>query len=175
MVRIWLCIAIIALCGYFGRLKSKKIKVRLQCMLEMKEILICLQAEMKNEMVPIMESLLKVSQSVKTLSSLLTACACKLKEYPAKSFSDIWDEETLNQAKDNAALSTLNHEELALLRKTGKSLVNVSIPAQDTYFTILFQEYDRLTEIVKLEAEKKTKLYHSLSLLAGFFIAILLI
>lgn len=175
MIRFWLCIVIIALCGYFGRLKSKKVQLRLQCMMEMKEILICLQAEMKNEMIPIMESLLKVSQNVKILSFLLTACACKLKECPAKSFGEIWDEETLSLAKEDAALSVLNPEELALVRKTGKSLVNVSIPTQDAYFTLLFQEYGRLTEIVKSEAEKKTKLYHSLSLLAGFFLAILLI
>lgn len=175
MERMLICIAIIALCGYFGRLKAKKLKLRLQCITEMREILICLQAEMRNQMFTIMESLNRISHNAKIFAPLLKICARKVKQYPAKPFYEIWEEETHIFAKEDPSVNTLNAEELNLLCRTGKSLVNVSIPTQDAYFTMLFEEYAKFKENAKSEADKKTKLYHSLSLLAGFFIAILLI
>jgi stage III sporulation protein AB len=175
MERFFLCILIIFFCACIGRLKSKKLKLRAEAMSEMKEILVCLHMDMKNEMMTITQALIKESNNARVFSRLLQDCARHVKEKPGKPFYEIWEDEILKQVKNDNILSLLNKEETELLRKTGKSLVNASMHTQEAYFKMLYQDYDSTGQKIKSEAEKKTKLYHSLSLMAGFFIAILLI
>lgn len=175
MIRFWLCLIIIALCGYIGRLKSKKIKIRQCCLMEMQEILYGLEADMKNEMLTLMQALKRAADNAKAFKLMLYDCAKKMKQQPGRTFQEIWDEAFDKELNQNALLTSLNKEEIALIHKTGRCLVNASIQTQDTYFKMLFKEYAELNEKAKTEAGKKTKLYDSLGLMAGFFIAILLI
>ena len=144
-------------------------------MMEMKEILYCLEADMKNEMLTLIQALKREAQNAKAFSGMLNQCAKFMKEQPGKAFHDLWDEAFKKELEVNAEFCSLNKDEIALIQKTGKSLVNASMQTQDAYFKMLFKEYETITEKAKLEAGKKTKLYNSLGLMAGFFIAILLI
>jgi stage III sporulation protein AB len=175
MLRFLLCIIIIALCGYIGRLKSNKIKMRHSCIIEINEIMYCLEADMKNEMLTLAQSLMREAANAKIFKNMLATCAKRIKEYPGQPFHQIWDDAFYKELELNSTLASLSKEETALIKKTGRSLVNASIQTQDTHFKMLFQEFETMGEKIKLEAGKKIKLYNSLGLMAGFFIAILLI
>ncbi len=141
----------------------------------MKELLLIIEADMKNEMYTLERILAHVAGKADVFSQMLGKCAGAVREQPGKAFHMIWEETFNDELKNNPSLSSMKREDIDLINKTGGNLVNASIKTQDAYFKILFFEYDGLMEKIKTEEAKKSKLYNSLGIMAGFLIAILLI
>jgi len=175
MLKLFICVLIIALCYAIGRLRSSRVKRRVTFLAEMAEVLKYLEADMKNERMAIGDALLKESRRAKYFGGFLTACAEDALRTPGRVFRDVWDEELAKAVRDDTALECLVKEDIELLKKTGAGLVCASLATQEAQFAMLHREYSALIGSAGNAAGKKSRLYQTMGLTAGFFIAILLL
>jgi stage III sporulation protein AB len=174
-LKLLLCSLIIGLCYLIGHFRAKKISQRVSCLTEMEEILKGLEADMKNEMITLHSALKREAEGRRAFGGMLLYAAGMAKASPGKAFGEVWDTALQKELKENGMLECLTKEDAALLYKTGRSLVHASLSTQEAHFSMLHREYGLAAEKARAEQGKKMKLYNSMGLMAGLFLAILLI
>lgn len=170
MLKLILCIIIVASCGGLGILKSLSFSDRLNDLADLKHMIRILQTEMNYKKDPLPNAFSRISKYKNTAAMhLLAACSENMKNN--LDFRQCWE---------NAITSTYNgtslkDDDLRILKDMGLQLGKSDLQGQAAMFSLTNIKLD--DQIAEAAEERKTKgkMYKSLGFSIGAVIAILLI
>ncbi|WP_163537749.1 stage III sporulation protein SpoIIIAB [Gracilibacillus sp. YIM 98692] len=150
---------------------SKKLEQRPQLIRVLKSSLQILEAEIVYSQASIMEACHNISQQIPSpVSGFFRQVAQQLKHEPI-SLYDIWDKET-----DRFCHSVfLSSEEKEIMKQFGRTLGQHDIVQQQKYIQLALTHLDRKLKEAEDMNYRYGKMVKSLGLLAGLFLAILLL
>ena len=174
MIKFVLCIGIVFLCGYIGQINSRKYLKRLEFLEAAKEFVYTCDLDMLEEHLTLEEAIKRETENAKScLKNVLENCYKRLSEQPNMQFEELWQQVISEEEKQNDHIASLSEQEKRLVLATGRRLVSDTTEPKSKY--ILLDEYERTIAALREILPNRLKLINSLSLLAGFLIAILII
>lgn len=174
MLKFFLCIGIVALCGYLGQINSKKYSNRLKVLTDFKELIYLLDCDIRQQMYPLDAALKRLAQMAdKYLVDFLNECAQEINKSPNERFEDIWKTAILNNKDKSDLFLSMDKEEMKLLILTGKRLVFDSESSKS--INAIINDYERMIKKLADIAPSRQKLINVLSLFGGFLLVILII
>ena len=165
-----LCFGIVMVCGYIGRQLSKRAIQRLDFFREYESAMVSLADSVTGMSLELSRALEAARGS--TVGEIFAECARKLRAAPQQRFTAIWRE---SFERHTAQLTNLNKEDARFIMDAGDAIEalcrNPSRKQADGYLRRL-EGYIAEMEIDK---RKKCRLFSAGGVLAGLFIALLVI
>lgn len=168
-MKLILCLLIVLLCTYIGRLMSKKTVQRLDVMRAYQSSVIHLCDSVITLHLPLAQVMATCPD--KTMQGVFSSCAAMLKASPTASVASLWEKSFAAET----AFDVLGKDDWPVIISGGHAIetlcANPSAAQSGLYIKRLSDH------IGSLEAEKqeKCKLYHTSGVLAGLMIALLVI
>lgn len=164
-----LCIIISG--AMYGMHMSQRPKMRIDELNEIKKAFLLLKSQIGYSYEILPEALINIAnRSKEPVNTLFKTIANKLNQKSGKSVSDIWYCEFKAYKNTN-----LSKEDIYTVSEFGKVLGYLDKKLQMDNIDIVIQYIDRTVDLILKNIEKDSKMYHSLGILGGILIALLLI
>jgi stage III sporulation protein AB len=169
-VKLALCLLIVVISAYIGRLMSKRIEQRLDFFRDY----LSAMTQLSDKVVGVGLELYKALAECRgdMAGPLLRACAVRLKASPQLKLDEIWAQ-SLNSCRDE--LAHLNKADLQFLAEGGGALAALCTNPSEKQAAIFLRRLAEHIAALEQEKSKKTKLYNTAGVLSGLMIALLLI
>ena len=172
MLKIIGTVLVVFSCAALGYNKSMEISRRLFQLREIEKTVLLLMGEITYRREALPEAMLRVSDKVREpLCSFLKETAETAGQYQGERFSDIFQENAGKYLKENALTKKDLEEFIQLGEYLGYLDTDMQKNTSQWYLQQLKVEIDTITG----EMPAKKKLYQSLGILSGIFLAILLL
>ena len=169
-MKLILCLFIVLLCTYIGRLMSKKTTQRLDIMRAYQSSVIHICDSVLGLHLPLAQAL--ASCPNKTMQLILQSCADMLKSSPTNSVPIIW-EECFGRAASE--LDGIGKDDTAIIYDGGHALETLCANPSAAQAGLYLKRLSDHIGALDAERQKKCKLYHTSGVLAGLMIALLVI
>lgn len=167
-MKIFLCLIVIALSTYLGRLLSKAAVSRLDFFRQYHEAIISISDRISGMNMELFKAL-KVSGSP-ILTVFFEECVALLRESPHKKFSEIW-----TGCIDKSKLNFLRKEDIKVIKSGGEAIENLCSNPTEKQALAYMKRLSAYIEEMETEKRKKCKIYNTTGVLAGLFFALLMI
>lgn len=151
--------------------RSRELRERIRILEKLAQMLLLLKGEIRCTGASLEDAFLDTAQK---MSGEYKACLLdigkRLHERPGIPFGEIFSECTWKKIP----LQKLDREERVVFLSLGEKLGYLDRQMQVAQLTLLEEELDRKIQILKEELPGKQKLYRSMGILGGIFLAILL-
>lgn len=166
------CICVMSSCAGIGLYFSATLKERFAYLKELKKILLLLRGDIRYANTQLSEALSSISMRHKgEFRSFLSWVSEQMEQMQGKTIADIW-KEGVEQKLKNAPLSKKDIEALISFGSNlGYLDKDMQLSTIDLYVSTLEAEIEETSRTMK----EKSYLYNSLGIMAGVFIAIVLI
>lgn len=162
------CLTIVLLSAYIGRLLSKNTENRLNFFRSYNEAVVTISERIINMNLELYKAL-KINAGF-GLTELFCDCSDELKRCPQSSFSDIW-----RQCIDKTKFTCLSKEDIKVMKRGGEAIENICGNPSEKQAMAYTKSLAAYVEQMEKDKHKKCKLYNTTSILAGLFIALLMI
>ncbi len=162
------CLLIIVLCGYIGRLLSKRTLQRLEFFREYQSSYISLTDSITGMNLELCRAL--ESSGAGSPNAFFKSCSKTLKESPRTRFGAIW-ERNLADMK----LTYLTKEDVNTVAAGGTAIESLCMNPSERQSSGYIKRLFSYVEGLETEKRKKCKLYNTSGMLAGMLIALLMI
>lgn len=163
-------ILVVFSCGAMGFSKSLSYGRRQRQLEEIQKMVVLLLGEITCRREALPEAMERVALKVKSpLADFLREVARAAGAYQGERFSQIFAQKA-EEYLGNSGLNSRDREELARL---GECLGYLDASTQETTAALYLEELKREIERTNLEAPTKKKLYQSMGILGGIFLALL--
>lgn len=163
---------VILSCGAMGYGKSLNYSKRLRELEEIQKMVYFLLGEITYRREALPEAMLRVAdKSRPPLSRFLLEVSKAAKAYQGERFSRIFALKAREHLKD----TSLTKEDLEGFSRLGEDLGYMDITMQENTINLYLEELKREISRTRQEAPARKKLYQALGIMAGMFLAILLV
>jgi len=162
------CLLIVALSAYIGRLLSKNTENRLNFFRNYHEAVITISERIINMNLELFKAL-KINTGY-GLTEFFYDCSNELKCCPQSSFSDIW-----LKCIDKAKFTCLSKEDIKVMKRGGEAIENICGNPSEKQALAYTKSLSAYVEQMEKDKHKRCKLYNTTCILAGLFIALLMI
>jgi stage III sporulation protein AB len=169
-MKLALCLAIVVLSAWIGRLLARRMAQRLDFFRDYMSAMTQLSDKVVGVGLELYKALAECRNE--TISPLFHECAVRLKKMPQLKLEQIWSC-SLSQCRDN--LSFLNKADLHFLAEGGEALESLCINPSEKQAAIYLKRLAAYIATLEQEKNKKTRLYNTAGVLAGLMIALLVI
>ena len=165
-------VLVILSCTAIGYGKSLNYSARLRELEEIQKMVYFLLGEITYRREALPEAMVRVADKIRPpLSQFLREVSKAAKEYQGERFSRIFALKAREYLKD----SSLTKEDLEGLVRLGEDLGYMDITMQENTINLYLEELKGEIRRTRQEAPARKKLYQALGLMAGMFLAILLV
>lgn len=172
MIRILGAVLVVAASAGIGFSYSFRLGRRLEQLRQLQRMAMLLKGEISYGCAALPEALSCVGRKLpEPFARFLGQMAGRLREYPDKSFQEVFQEE----AEENLGQSALTAKDKEALMQMGAFLGYLDKDMQLKTMELYLQELEREIEDAKDSVPGKQKLCQSLGIMGGLFLAILLI
>ncbi len=162
------CLLVIAICGYIGRLMSKKTAQRLDFFREYHSSLINLSDRIVGMNLELCKALEASGSGQVRL--FFGKCSKTLKRSPRTSFKSIWDENF-----ESFKLTYLSREDVSVVSSGGDAIESLCMNPSEKQAHTYIKRLSGYMDSLEAEKRKKCKLYNTSGMLTGLLIALLMI
>ncbi len=166
-----LCFGIVLLCGYIGRQLSNRAAQRLEFFRAYASAMVSLADSVTGMSLELSRALEAVRGS-SAVGEIFAECGSKLRAMPQLRFAAIWRE---SFERHTAQLTSINKEDMRVIMDAGDAIEalcrNPSRKQADGYLNRL----DKYIAEMEIDKRKKCRLFSAGGVLAGLFIALLVI
>ena len=169
-MKLILCLLIVVLCAYIGRLLSKKTALRLDYFREyqssiiyLTDRIVCLSLELYKA--------LCAPQDNEAYSFFLD-CSKSLKNFPQLRFAKIWEQSFKNS---NYKHTFLSKEDRRIILGGGEAIETLCKNPSEKQAKAYIERLNCYISEMEIDKRKKCKLYNTTGVLAGLFIALMVI
>lgn len=169
-MKLFLCLMIVILSSYIGRLMAKKTVLRLEYFREYNAAMIYLT----DKVVGLRLELAKALSERKDhdIFRFFNACANMVRRTPQTSFAVIWKRSYKAHSKET---SFLNKEDLGVIMEGGNAIETLCKNPSERQAEAYLKRLASYLSEMEVEQRKKSKLFNTSGVLAGLFIALLVI
>ncbi len=166
------CVLVILSSAAMGFFFSNEVKSRLEDLKELRKLIILLKGDIRYSNSPLPEAVSAIARRHKgCYSPFFTKVSTRLNELSGLTFQDIWKEAVEKELNDTA----LTKKDKLQLQQFGENLGYLDKDMQmNTLELFLSQLEEEIRELSKTVKEK-AYLYNSLGIMAGIFIAIVML
>lgn len=165
-----LCLGIVMVCGYIGRQLSKRATQRLDFFRGYESAMVSLADSVTGMSLELSRALEAVRGSA--LEEIFADCARKLRATPQRRFAAIWQE---SFEQYSTKLTTLNKEDIRIIMEAGDSIENLCRNPSRKQADGYLRRLEGYIAEVEIDKRKKCRLFSAGGVLAGLFIALLVI
>ena len=169
-MKLILCLLIVSLSAYMGRLMSKRTAQRLSVMRDYQSAVIQLCDSVIGRRLPL--ALVLESCSGAAMQPFLHACAVKLKEAPTTYFSDIWKD---SYEKTDKSIDGLRREDARIILRGGTAIETLCANPSEKQAGVYIRQLENYINTLDADKQKKCRLFNTSGVLAGLLIALLVI
>jgi len=169
-VKLALCLLIVVISAYIGRLLSKRLEQRLDFFRDYLSAMTQLSDKVVGVGLELYRALAECRGDI--AGPLLRACAVRLKANPQMKLEDIWAQ-SIVMCSDSLAL--LSKADIEFLKEGGGALAALCTNPSEKQAAIFLKRLAEHIAALEQEKNKKTKLYNTAGVLTGLMIALLLI
>ena len=169
-MKLVLCLVIVIISAYIGRLMSRKMAQRLDFFRDYQSAMTQLSDKVVGPGLELYKALLECR--IDTVRPLLERSAVMLRQHPQLKLDAIWSK-SLAQSGD--ALSALSKTDVLFLKEGGHALEALCGNPSEKQAAIYLKQLAVYIAALELEKNKKSKLYNTAGVLAGLMIALLVI
>jgi stage III sporulation protein AB len=166
------CILVILSSAGMGFFFSNEVKCRIEDLKELRKLIVLLRGDIRYGNTPLPEAVSSIARRHRgCYSPFLTKVSVRLNELSGLTFQDIWKEAVENELND----TSLSKKDKLQLQQFGENLGYLDKDMQmNTLELFLSQMEEEIKELSKTVKEK-SYLYNSLGIMAGIFIAIVML
>ncbi len=169
-MKLALCLAIVVISAYIGRLMSRKMAQRLDFFRDYQSAMTQLSDKVVGPGLELYKALLECR--IQTVRPLFVRCAALLSQHPQLKLEVIW---LKSLAQNGEVLSSLNKADGLFLRDGGHALEALCGNPSERQAAIYLKQLADYIAVLEQEKSKKSKLYNTAGVLAGLMIALLVI
>lgn len=169
-MKLALCLAIVVISAYIGRLMSRKMAQRLDFFRDYQSAMTQLSDKVVGPGLELYKALLECR--IQTVRPLFVCCAALLSQHPQLKLEVIW---LKSLAQNREVLSSLSKADGLFLRDGGHALEALCGNPSERQAAIYLKQLADYTAVLEQEKSKKSKLYNTAGVLAGLMIALLVI
>lgn len=162
------CFIIVFLSAYIGRLLSKNAENRLNFFRVYHEAVITISERIINMNLELYKALRLNTES--GLTEFFSDCSNALKNSPQSSFPAIW-----RQCVEKAKFTCLSKEDIKVMKRGGEAIENICGNPSEKQALSYTKSLAAYVEQMEKDKQKKCKLYNTTCVLAGLFIALMMI
>lgn len=163
---------VITACGGLGMEAALHFKRRLRLLEKLKLMITHLKGEILYANAPLSEAFDRTgSRNPGKAGALFRAVAGRLREESGESFSLIWKE----QAEAFVKESELSHREREQLLDFGEHLGYLDREMQEKTLLLYLEDLEYSVRVIRKEEPEKCRLYMSLGLMSGLFLAVVMV
>lgn len=157
--------------GYGGRLAADY-RRRLQRLEQLRQMIFLLKGQILYANAPLKEAFEAVGErSAGELSELFLRTAARIGEQRGETFYELWQEEVEAMRAETA----LTEDDRRSLKAMGEHLGYLDREMQERNLLLFLEGLDRTLEELRLHKQERCRLYISLGVMAGLFLAVLLL
>lgn len=165
-------IFVIAACAGLGMEAALRFKRRLRLLEKLKLMITHLKGEILYANVPLAEAFERTgARNPGRAGTLFQAVAARLSEETGERFALIWKEQAGTFVKD----SELSHREREQLLSFGEHLGYLDREMQEKTLLLYLEDLEYSVRVIRKEEPEKCRLYMSLGLMSGLFLAVVLV
>lgn len=165
-------ILVVVSCAGLGADAVIRMKRRLRLLEQLKVMAHHLKGEILYANAPLPEAFERTGKrNPGNAGSLFLAVAAELKKETGNSFDSIWKE----QAGQFSKKSVLSKKEQAALLRFGEHLGYLDRDMQEKTILFYLEDLERAITILRGQEEEKSRLYISMGIMAGLFLAVVMI
>jgi len=168
-MKLVLCLIIVLLCSYIGRLMSKKAMQRLDVMRAYQSSVIHLCDSVLGLRLPLIQAM--TSCPNKTMCRLFQLCAATLSSSPTASVAAVW-KDGFSGAPE---LEGIGRNDMDIINDGGHAIETLCANPSAAQASLYLKRLEDYIGTLETEKQKKCKLYHTSGVLAGLMIALLVI
>ncbi len=169
-MKLLLCIVIVALCVYAGRLFSKRASQRLEFFREYNSAIVYISDRIVGLNLELCRAIDLKGDS--PLRGFLGDCSTVLKTSPQKRFKSIWKRSFDNNL---SSLGFLSKDDIRLICDGGEAIETLCMNPSEKQAEGYVKRLAAYVNEMETEKRKKCKLYNTVGILSGLFIALLII
>ena len=169
-MKLALCLVIVVISAYIGRLMSRKMAQRLDFFREYLSAMTQLSDKVVGPGLELYKALSECR--IEVIRPLFVRCAALLRQYPQLKLEVIW---LKSLAHNGEALSPLSKADVLFLRDGGHALEALCGNPSERQAAIYLKQLADYIAVLEQEKNKKSKLYNTAGVLAGLMIALLVI
>lgn len=169
-MKLGLCLLIVVLSAYIGRLLSKKVLQRLTFFREYQAAIIYLTDRMVGLSLELYKALDAPADN--DILAFFTQCSKSLKNSPQSRFSYIWE---YNFSKNDARHSFLTKEDKKMIFDGGEAIETLCKNPSEKQANVYIKRLTGFVNEMEIDKRKRCKLYNTAGVLAGLFIALMVI
>lgn len=169
-MKLGLCLIIVVLSAYIGRLLSKKASQRLVYFREYQAAIIYLTDRMVGLCLELYKALDAACDN--DINNFFIRCSKSLKSSPQTSFAHIWAH---NFVESDAKHSFLTKEDKKMILDGGEAIETLCKNPSEKQAKAYVERLSGFISEMEIDKRKKCKLYNSAGVLAGLFIALMVI
>ena len=169
-MKLALCLVIVVISAYIGRLMSRKLAQRLDFFREYQSAMTQLSDKVVGTGLELYKALTECR--IGSIRPLLARCASLLRQHPQLKLEVIW---TKSLAQSGEVLSPLSKGDIQFLKEGGHALEALCANPSEKQSAIYLKQVADYIALLEQEKYKKSKLYNTAGVLAGLMIALLVI
>jgi len=162
------CLLVVVICGYIGRLMSKRTGQRLDFFREYHSSLINLSDRIVGMNLELCKAL--DASGSGTVRIFFGRCSNTLKGSPRTSFSSIWDKNF-----ESMKLTNLTRDDVSVISSGGDAIESLCMNPSEKQAHAYIKRLSGYMDSLEAEKRKKCKLYNTSGMLTGLLIALLMI
>ena len=155
-----------------GFVKAEELQVRVKLLLELKRMIGFLQGELRFHRASLEEAFEAVSERIGSpFSMFLKEMSGRLGKKTLNNFEEIWKEQTEILLKEDG----FQKEDHYIFQMLGNGLGYLDLNMQTENLNLVMQQTEEALKLAKEVQQVKGKLYQTLGVTAGMFLALLII
>lgn len=171
-IKIFICLSFMISTIAIGVMKAEELNKRVQCLLELKRLMILLQGEFRVHRGTLSEAFVYTAGRVEEpFSGFLKETAKGLDDRSFGSFSDVWEKVT----EQLVARGKFFKNDQYLLDQLGRGLGYLDLTMQMENINLAICQTEEAIKSAKEEKNSKGKLYRTMGVTAGAFLSLLII
>lgn len=162
------CVLVVALCGYIGRMLSKRALQRLELIREYQSCFVYLSDRIVGINLELGKALETAGEG--ELAGFFRGCSAMLSEHPQSRFSSIW-----KQCFESMRFTYLTKEDVSVVISGGDAIESLCMNPSEKQASGYIKRLAAYAEVMETEKRKRCRLYNTSGMLAGLLIALLMI
>jgi len=155
-----------------GFIYANDLKKRILQMKSLKKIIIMLDGEIKYANAQLPEAFYSMSKRLEQpFAEFFLKVSEELRAFEGATFREVWN----RHVETNLDQTRLTIKDKSLLKSLGENMGYLDREMQHNSITLYLEQLEKEIEEAECEVQTKTKVYHSLGVMGGLFLAIILI
>lgn len=164
-------IMVLAGAGGLGAYYTQQLKKRLDTLYEIKKMILMLKSEIAFSHAPLAEAFERIgNKSNSAAGKFFSEIAVKLSEQPGEPFYEIWKRHIKETHWDSCFLEK-DKQELTMF---GEHLGYLDLQMQERTISLYLEQLDLTINYLREHQEEKSRLYLSMGVMGGLFLAIII-